>query len=446
MRIPFLSHVPCPGSSRRGHEVTPTTRTSHAQSFAAEAPPALAPVSFVLGPGPYTSLPPQELRSLLAAGERFEPGVDARITAVCGQRLTPEGLATVFARLWPAATWTVSAARCAAQGVVFEVSALDRRGHLLYHNVASAWRWSDDALEFHMQTPHVQRDARRLGLHASCETLGQDILRALCRHPDARCTLAVSPQAYDATTGQVDFNASFDAARRGYMFADTFGMQNPASESVSNGKAAFTSTFSQWLAQEPTLNVRGTPLTDEDRTQLLAQARASYQPKEFLRIGLPGATASGRGEDGCLQPMPVGEAFLRNTALPPWCAVRFVNSLGPRGDGRVGQLRAQSQVCCGMSLKRDLADAQARIHTWRQSVWEDLGATEPERRAEAYQAVGMYAPPGMRHALRDRMPRKHLVALRPSQRFVELEPSARAALQQALDLMDGQGSLASASG
>ena len=424
MRIPFCSTVLCPGSSCPDND-----------SLAADPlpirnlPAGAAPNNFILGPRiPYASPTAAELRHMLAQGERFDSLVDARITSVCGQRLTPQGLTRLFSRLWPAAQWSVNAAHCDGKGVIFQVSAWDRAGALLYQNVASAWRWSDDALEFHMQTAYVQASARDLGLQAACETLGQDILRALCPHPDARCTLAVPAQAYDG--------AHCDAARRGYMFADTFGMESPAGAAAANSKQAFTAAFVAWLEGDASLQVQGSPPSSEELAQLRAQANASYQPREFLQIGLGGATALAPGS-GSLQRFPVGEAFLRSGSLPAWCAVRFVNSLGPHANGRVGQLRAQSQVCCGVSLKRELSSALGRTQSWRQGIWDDLGNADPQRRAAAYLAVGMHAPAGLRGMLRERMPRRNFRALLPSHAYVELDPTARQALEQAVALMDG---------
>ncbi len=387
-----------------------------------------------------------ELLKLLTHGRPFPPDVAQRLLTICGHPLTAGGFEEAFAPLLPSATWVVSQAEPDGPGVAFLLSAMDRRGQVVFEVGVNMCFWTTGAVEGFTYSADVSPDHRGLGITARGEQLQANILRALSQHPDSRLTLRAGYMT-DANTGAMQpSNGALVHASRGYLFADSMDAVSPFSEGPEtelqepnepvNDCSLLIRRFHQWVGEDASICIDGKPADEAQRAALMLAAQTCSQPYDFLRLGGESATALAATPGQQPTPLKLGKAFFLADRMPVWCGVRYVNPPASSTPAAQRRLRMISQSIFSEQTARELASARRRSSAFTQKVYAQFIGADPKQRAESYLAMAMHGHPELEKRLRDRFegPPPYLPARWCRSLAKERDPRARKALEAALHL------------
>jgi hypothetical protein len=431
----------------QAHKPHPTPWRVPTLPGAVEPTPQPVPSDFALGPGRGAMLGDafeQDRAAILQAltsGRPFAADVDQCLLKMTGQRLTAGGIEALFTPLLPSAAWIVSGANLCGPGMQFVVSAVDRLGKVVFDVGACLCAYSDGSLEAFSFSGDVTPEHRGLGLTAHGEKMITAILRALSAHTNTHMALRAGSME-DVNTGAAQSgNGALVHAARGYLFADSCGVDSPYSDgSVGDlqdpqaplcDRALCARHFVDWLQKDPTVQVRSRPLSPADLAELTLAASHCTTPIEFLRLGGSDATAQARLPDGTLAPMPLGKAFFLSSRAPIWCGVRFINPPDHTVLPEDQRLRTLSQNIFADQLQRELRRASERAAVLEQQVYQQFCSASAAERRSSYLAIGLHGHPATLRYLQERL------AGTSSHVGTEPNPQARLALQQALSLTAG---------
>jgi hypothetical protein len=407
----------------------------------------VVPPDFALGPGRGAMLGDgfgQDRLAILrtlAGGRPFAADVEQCLLKMTGQRFTAGGLEALFTPLLPSAAWIVSGADLCGPGMQFVVSAVDRLGKVVFDVGVCLCAYTDGSLEAFSFSGDVTPEHRGLGLTARGEKMITAILRALSAHPNTHMALRAGSME-DVNTGAAQSgNGALVHAARGYLFADSCGVDSPYSdgsvgdlqdpETPVSDQTLCARHFVDWLQKEPSVRIRGRPLSPTDLAELTQAAARCAAPIDFLHLGGSDASAQGQLPDGTLAPMPLGKAFFLSSRAPIWCGVRFINPPDNTVKPEAQRRRKESQAIFVQQLQRELQRASERAALLEQKVYQQFYSASAAERQNSYQAIGLHGHPATLHFLDDRL------AGNRSEVGSEPDPQARLALQQALSLAAG---------